>query len=78
MKTSKKDEEKIEWFCYYCGQYLGTSSRSGGAKIGKCPKCYREQVGPGIAVVPKEVTSYLRRLEKRRKEEKKLRNRARD
>jgi len=67
MINKKVKVPETHWFCYYCGTYLGTTS--GGAKLGKCPVCGKEQVGSGIDVLSKENIQFLRRLEKRKKEQ---------
>lgn len=70
-KLNLDKEKEIEWICGYCGQSLGVGG-SEGAKLGKCPHCGSEQVGSGITIISKETKKYLKKLEKRLKNQTKI------
>jgi ribosomal protein L37AE/L43A len=69
-----RKELETEWRCYYCGTSFGATGRLEGAKLGKCPTCGAEQVGPGVTIITKEAKAYLRKLEQRLKDQEKLRS----
>lgn len=69
-KLKLNKEMEIEWICYYCGSSLGVGSMLEGAKLGKCSTCGSEQVGSGVTIITKETKKFLRKLERRLKDEK--------
>ena len=73
-KLKLDKEMETEWVCYYCGNLLGIGGRLEGAKLGKCPTCGAEQVGPGVTIITKDTKAFLRKLERRLKDEERLRS----
>jgi len=73
--VKSRKELETEWRCYYCGTSFGVTGKFEGAKLGKCPKCGAEQVGSGVTIITKETEEYLRKLERRLKDQERLRSR---
>lgn len=71
-KLKPDKDMETEWLCYVCGTSFGVTGKLEGAKLGKCPTCGAEQIGSGVAIIPKETTAFLRKLEKRMKDQQQL------